>query len=71
MSDFRLQIVHLPTNQVAFGWQPGDRVETDLAEELARRVKAKGIGLFRSEAHVLSDLRQAFSEMLYELKDRV
>lgn len=71
-SEYRLQVISIKTGQVVAGWQPGDRVvETDLVTDLEARVKAKGVGLFRTEAHVLADLREAFAEMLYQLKERV
>jgi hypothetical protein len=70
VSQFRLQIVD-KAGKVTKGWQPGDRVETELVDELCARVKAKGVGLGRTEAHVLADLRLAFAELLYELKARV
>jgi hypothetical protein len=74
MSDYRLQVIHLRSKEpdkVVMGWQPGDRVETDLAEELAQRIKAKGVGLFRTEKHVMEDVRKAVAEMLWDLKGRV
>jgi hypothetical protein len=72
MSRYWLQVIDRQTGgEVVIGWYPGDRVEVDLAGELTERVKAKGVGLFRSEAHVLADLRLAFGEMLYDLKRRV
>jgi hypothetical protein len=74
VSDYRLQVIHLRSkdpDRVVLGWQPGDRVETDLAEELSQRIKAKGVGLFRTEAHVMADVRKAVAEMLFELKARV
>ena len=71
MSRYRLQIIDAQTGEVVIGWQPNDRVETELSEELLRRVKDRGVGLFRTEAQVLASLRQCFSDMLYELKGRV
>lgn len=70
MSDFRLQIID-KTGHVAHGWQPGDRVETELVTDLLARVKAKGVGVFRNEAHVLADVRAAFTEMIFDLKRRI
>lgn len=71
MSQFRLQIVDAKTGQVAKGWQPADRVEMDLVEDLCTRLKGRGIGMFRTEAKVLETVRGAFAEMLLELKRRV
>ena len=70
-SRYRLQVIDAMTGELVMGWQPGDRVELEMAADLAQRVKAKGVGVFRTEAHVLTDLRAAFGEMLYELKRRV
>jgi len=71
VSDYRLQVVQASTGKVVKGWQPGDKVETDLVDELVDRAKAKGVGLFRSEARVLGGVREAFGEMLLDLKGRV
>lgn len=70
MSVYRLQIVG-PDGQVVKSWPPGSHVETELISELCERVKAKGVGLGRTEAHVLADLKAAFTEMLYDLKAKV
>lgn len=71
-SDYRLQIIDTRTGQPTKGWQPGDRVvETDLVADLLQRVKAKGVGIGRTEAHVLADVRAAFTELLFQLKERV
>ena len=71
MSEYRLRIVHARTGQIVKGWEPGTHIETDLVDELCARTKAKGVGMFRTEAHVLDDIRAAFAEMLYELKKQV
>jgi len=71
MSDYRVQIIHQRTGQVAKGWQPGDYVEAELIEDMCRRMKAKGVGVFKGEAKVLAAMREAWSELLYDLKVRV
>jgi hypothetical protein len=71
LSEYRLQIIQVETGKVVLGWQPGDHVETDLADDLTQRVKAKGVGLFKREEKVLSGVREAFAEMLLDLKRRV
>jgi hypothetical protein len=70
VSDYRLQIVEHRTGLVAKGWAPGDRVETDLAEDVLTRLKGK-VGLFKTEAQVLTAVREAFADMLLDLKSRV
>ena len=70
MSDYRLQIIHINTGRVV-SWAPGRLAETDVIEDLLARVKAKGVGLGRSEASVIGRIREAFGEMLYELKSKV
>ena len=66
-----MQIVHAVTGRVVTGWQPGDKVETDLVDDLVVRVKQKGVGIFKSEERVLDGVREAFQEMLLALKGRV
>lgn len=70
-SYYRLQVIDTRTGSVARSWQAGARIEVDLAEELARRLKAKGVGVFRTEAQVLAGLREAVGEMLLDLKKQV
>lgn len=70
-SEYVIQIVHAPTGQVARSWAPGLEVEKQFVEELVNRVKAKGVGVFRTEAHVLADLKLAIKELLRELKEDV
>lgn len=72
VSDFRLQVIHAATGKpVLDPWHPGSAIETDLVDDLAARLKGKGIGYFKTEAKVLEGLRSAFVEMLYDLKRRV
>ena len=58
-----------PAKVVEF--EPGLAVEKALITELITRTQAKGVGVFRTEAHVLTDVRDAFEELLYDLKSRV
>lgn len=69
MSDYLLQIIHVKTHEVVKGWQPGDRVEVDLVEDLCERLKGN-MGL-RTEAAILKAVRKSFAEMIHELKRRV
>lgn len=70
-SYYRLQVIDTRTGTIARSWQAGDRVEIDLAEDLAMRLKAKGVGLLKTEAKVLTALREAMGEMMLDLKKRV
>ncbi len=70
MSDYQMQIVHRSDGKVVT-WAPGGGIETDLIEELARRIKARGVGIFTSEATVLSVVREEFAGLLFDLKRKV
>ena len=69
MSQFKLQIIDKTTGKVVNGWQPGDRVETDLAEDLLNRLKGRKLG-FRTQGKILKAVAQEFAEMLLDLKQR-
>lgn len=56
---------------VVSSWTPGSVVEKDLIEELVQRVRDKGVGVLRTEAHVIEDVRSALRELLLDLKKRV
>lgn len=66
-SDYSLQIVHRASGKVV-SWAPGMQAEVELIENLCQRVQAKGVGVGKTEAHVLDDIRAAFRELLHELK---
>ena len=69
-SDYLVQIVHRETGKVA-EWAPGLRVETEFVENVCERVRQKGVGFVRTEAHVIADVRQAIRELLHDLKAQV
>ena len=71
VSSYRLQIVDAKTGQVAQGWQPGDKTEIDLVDDLCGRLKGSGIGVFRTEAKVIEAVRSEFQAMILDLKRRV
>jgi hypothetical protein len=52
-------------------WGPGLPVETDFIASLCARVQAKGVGVGKSEAHVIADVRAACEELIYDLKAKV
>ncbi len=66
-SSFKLQIASVDTGKVV-EWAPGLAAETELIDNLCARVQVKGIGIFRTEAHVLADIREATEELLHDLK---
>lgn len=69
-SEYRIQIV-AKDNMRVLAWAPGLEMERDLVEEICRRVEAKGVGAFRSSAHVIEDVRSAIQELLLDLKRQV
>lgn len=71
-SEFELRIVHRPTGVTVAQWAPR-RPETDgdVIDDLCARVRAKGIGVGRTEAHVIADLRWAWQELLHDFKRQV
>lgn len=69
-SDYLVQIVHKDKGKVV-SFAPGLNVEFDIENELANRVAAKGVGVGRSSAHVVADVRAAFRELMHDLKAQV
>lgn len=70
MSAYRLQILD-PEGEVAATWVPGSSSEVELIQTIADKVVEKGVGVFRTEAHVRADVVTAIAEVLYALKARV
>ena len=70
-SRYQMRIVHLPDGMTVVAWPPGLDDEHDLIESLCERVRAKGVGIGRSEAHVIEDVRAAFTELLTNCKRMV
>ena len=70
-SEYLIQVVYKSTGQVVACWEPGLTVEKKLIEELVNRVKAKGVGVFRTEDHVAKDVKTAIEELLWDLKSLV
>ena len=69
-SSFKIQVIHADTGKVV-SWAPGMEVEKNLIMELRAKVKARGVGVGRTTAHVLDDVEAALKELLYELKSLV
>jgi len=72
-SQYRLQIVHEPTGQVVVSWPAGVNrpKERDFIEAVCERVREKGVGVGRTEAHVIADVREALQDVIGEAKRRV
>lgn len=71
VSAYVLQVVHRGTGRVVATWPPGREAERDFIEDLCRRVREKGVGVLRTEAHVVADVRAALKEQLFALKLQV
>lgn len=69
-SAYRLQIVHAEDGRVV-EWAPGLSAEIELIDNLCARVQAKGVGVGKTEAHVLADVRAAFHDLLRDLKSQI
>lgn len=70
-SAYRVQIVDADTGDVVYHAYPGLQAEAELIANLQTRVRAKGVGIGRTEAHVIQDVGAAFVELLHDLKSGV
>jgi hypothetical protein len=70
-SDYRLQIIHVPTNKVVHEWAPGLRVETDLIMDLCARVATKPFGFLRTRKRIVTHVQKAIEELILDLKVQV
>lgn len=68
-SKFRISITRLDGDPVHL--VPGGHGERDLIAAILDAAIAKGVGLFRTEAHVRADLEAAVEEVLTNLKSEV
>ena len=69
MSPFRICIVRADGEPVLL--HPGRTGERYFVDDVVKRVLAKGVGIFRTEAHVREDLEAALEEALHDLKSDV
>lgn len=69
-SEFVLQIVHEATGEIVTEWRPRQDAP-EVIFDLLNRVAAKGVGIFRTTAHVQQDIKTAWQELLQDLKNRV
>ena len=76
-SDYRLQIVHVPTGQIVHAWAPGLAAESEFLDELCDRVVAQLQVARRpwyrwfsasEQGHIV---RSAAAALLHDLKARV
>lgn len=52
-------------------YEPGLSVEINFIDDCVTRILAKGVGFFRTEAHVSTDVRAAIEEAIHALKLKV
>ena len=69
-SEFKMQIAYVKTGDVVT-WAPGAVVETDIVEDLCGRLKTRGVGLFTSEATVLSIVAEELAAVILDLKRKI
>jgi hypothetical protein len=69
-SQFAMRIIYVPTGEYV-DWAPGSPIESLVIDAALHRVRAKGVGVMRTEAHVLADVEQALTETLFDLKKQV
>lgn len=67
MSDYTIQIVHKQKGVVA-GWEPGSPAEHELIESVCAKARLRGIGVTRTEAQVCRAFREAWAELLTDVK---
>jgi len=69
MSAFLVKIVRADGYDVIL--RPGGSGERDLIDDIVDRIMSKGVGFFRTEAHVKNDITEAVTEVLHELKSEI
>lgn len=63
-----LQIVYPDGSLVRF--PAGGDLELNLIDVAVKHILAKGVGVFRGEAHVEQDIRDGLSEAIFSLKEQ-
>lgn len=66
---FKLQIVENYTGRV-LEFEGGGKVEMDLIESIVQAVMRRGVGMWRTQAHVEQDLRDGIQEAIHGLKTK-
>lgn len=70
-SKFLLQIVEKETGKVIAQMEPGLGDERCFVDSILTRLHSKGVGVFKTSNHVVSDARAALEEAIFELKTKV
>jgi hypothetical protein len=70
-SAYRVQIIDAETGKVVYHEHPGLRAEAELIANLQGRVRAKGVGIGRSEDQVVARVAEAMHELLLDLKQTI
>lgn len=65
---FLLQIVSVDPPHVVARLPAGDALERALIEHLASHIIARGVGVFKTEAHVRADILAGIETAIMELK---
>lgn len=65
---FLLQIVEASAPHVVVRLPAGGRLERDLVEACTRAIVSKGVGFFRTEAHVRQAIAEGITEAIRALK---
>lgn len=68
-SKFRICIIRADGTEVHF--HPGSHEELDFVSAVVDRTLEKGVGFFRTKAHVAQDLTAAIEEVINDLKAEV
>ena len=66
---FRLQIIDRDGHVVVNPFTGGGPMERELVTRCVEEVVARGVGLFRTEAHVAQDVRDGVQAAIQGLKD--
>ncbi len=70
-SRYVVQVAEIETGELVASWPPGLSEERNFIARVCDKVRANGVGLWRSEAHVVSGVVAALSAALHELKAQV
>jgi hypothetical protein len=67
---FLLQIIEAGGNRVVAQVPGGGALEAEIIELCTRAIVARGVGLFKTSAHVEQDIRDGIAEAIMGLKDQ-
>lgn len=70
-SRYVLQVVEKGSGRIVASWPPGLREEQDVIAAIVDGVRAKGVGIFKTEAHVIEAVRSVVADALYQVKAQV